>query len=80
MNIEKLMIKDSSGKPSITMTAFCIGFAVVNLKLLVSGVEIMSYKMAAFSGSEYSLSIAALGSVYILRRNLNKGKDEIPKE
>ena len=67
--MSKILIKDSAGKPSATMTAFCFGFVVVNLKLLLSGMEIMSYKMAAFTGGEYAAAIAALGSIYVLRRN-----------
>lgn len=36
----KFLIKDSDCKPSVTMTAFVIGFLVVNAKLLLSGVTI----------------------------------------
>ena len=69
MNImEKLLIKDSAGKPSVTMTAFVTGFAVVNLKLIFSGFEIMTYKVTAFTGGEYAAAVAALGAVYVMRR------------
>lgn len=40
MNLNKLLIKDSAGKPSVTMTAFVTGFVVVNAKLLLSGVTL----------------------------------------
>ncbi len=78
MNLNKLLIKDSSGKPSATMTAFVLGFSVVNLKLILSGMEILDYKMAAFTGGEYAAAISALGGVYVLRRNMGNpdGKEE----
>lgn len=69
MNVPAL--KDTkTGKPSYTLTAFVIGFAIVNIKLLLSGVEIMDkFKMSEFSGVDYAAAIAALGSVYVLRKN-----------
>ena len=72
MNLNKLLIKDSSGKESVTMTAFVTGFLVVNAKLLISGLTIAGFKMGAFSGVEYAAAVGALGAVYVLRRN----KDE----
>lgn len=81
MNLNKLLIKDSQGDPSITMTAFVVGFVVVNLKLLLSGMTIGGLEMAPFSGVEYGAAIASLGSVYVMRRNMgnpngNKSKTE----
>jgi len=69
MNLNKLLINDSSGKPSVTMTAFVTGFMVVNLKLLISGLTIAGYTMAAFTGGEYAAALSALGGVYVMRRN-----------
>lgn len=73
--MNKLMLKDSSGKKSITMTAFCLGFVIVNAKLLLAGMTIGSYQMAAFSGSDYGVAVAALGAIYVLRRNGNEKKE-----
>jgi len=76
MNLNKLLIKDSGGKPSVTMTAFVTGFVVVNAKLLLSGVTLAGYTMAAFTGGEYAAAVGALGAVYVLRRNTgNENKD-----
>lgn len=76
MNLNKLLIKDSAGKPSVTMTAFVTGFVVVNAKLLLSGVTLAGYTMAAFTGGEYAAAVGALGAVYVLRRNTgNENKD-----
>lgn len=69
MNLNKLLIKDSDGKPSVTMTAFVTGFITVNLKLLAAGLTIGSYTMSAFSGVDYSAAVAALGAVYVMRRS-----------
>ena len=75
---EKLLIKDTSGNKSITMTAFVVGFLVVNLKLLISGLTLAGYQMSNFTGGDYGTSLAALGAIYILRRHNNKeeGKKE----
>ena len=67
--MEKLLLKDSSGKKSVTMTSFVLGFIVVNLKLILSGMTINGITLSAFTGSDYSLSLAALGAIYVLRRN-----------
>lgn len=69
MNLNKLLINDSSGKPSVTMTAFVTGFITVNIKLLAAGLTIGNYTMSAFSGVDYSAAVAALGAVYVLRRS-----------
>lgn len=72
------LINDSKGQPSATMTAFVLGFIVVNLKLILAGITIKSFTLGAFSGSEYSMCIAALGAVYVLRRSA--GKEENKEE
>ena len=76
MDLRKLMIKNSDGKRSATMTAFVLGFIVVNLKLILSGVTIGSVTLSPFSGTEYAASLAALGAIYVLRRGQGKEKEE----
>lgn len=71
------LIKDSDGKPSVTMTAFVTGFLVVNAKLLLSGVTIAGFTITAFTGGEYAAAIGALGAIYVMRRTKNK---EVTKE
>lgn len=68
MDLKKVLVKNSDGKSSTTMTAFVIGFIVVNAKLLASGMTIAGVTMSAFTGSEYAMAIGALGAVYVLRR------------
>jgi len=65
----KFLIKDSDGKPSVTMTAFVAGFIVVNAKLLLSGVTVAGITVTAFTGGEYAAALSALGAVYVMRRN-----------
>lgn len=64
-----MLIKDSDGKPSVTMTAFVTGFIVVNVKLLLSGVTLGGFTMAAFTGGEYAAALTSLGAIYVMRRN-----------
>lgn len=73
MDLRRFLIKNSDGKPSTTMTAFIVGFAVVNLKLLISGLTLGGYTMAAFSGGEYAAAVGALGAIYVMRRSQGKG-------
>tara|TARA_R110000868_G_C10973188_1_gene771536 strand:+ start:74387 stop:74617 length:231 start_codon:yes stop_codon:yes gene_type:complete len=72
--ISKFLIKDTAGNKSLTATAFALGFILVNLKLLFSGSSFGSVIIAPFSGVEYAAAIAALGGVYVLRRQ--KSPDE----
>lgn len=72
MELKDLYIKDSSGKPSLTATAFILGFLVVNGKLLLSGLTVGGMTATAFSGTEYAAALAALGAIYVLRRNQPK--------
>jgi len=65
----KLLLTDTSGNKSSTLTAFVVGFLIVNLKLLVSGMTVAGFAMSPFTGSEYSLAVAALGAIYVLRRS-----------
>jgi len=69
MKFNDLLIKDSSGEKSVTVTAFVLGFIVINIKLLLSGMTIEGVKFSDFSGTDYGTSLAALGAVYIMRRH-----------
>lgn len=80
----QMFIKDSKGEPSLTATAFLIGFIIVNIKLLFSGIALTeTLKFSEFSGGDYAASLAALGAIYVMRRaypskeptptNLNQG-------
>lgn len=74
----KFLIKDSQGNPSVTHTAFIIGFIVATAKLLLSGVQVGGLTLEQFTGGDYAASVGALGGIYVLRRNMgnsdNKGK------
>jgi hypothetical protein len=66
------LIKDSKGESSTTMTAFVVGFIIVNVKLLLSGMVIKGFTFEVFTGSSYSMAIASLGAIYVLRRSTDK--------
>lgn len=69
--LSKLIVNDvKTKKPSYTVTAFIVGFFVINFKLLFSGIEITDkIKMSDFSGVDYAAAVAALGGIYVLRKN-----------
>ncbi len=67
--INKFLFKDTNGKKSLTATTFIWGSLVVNLKLILSGMTIMGVTLAAFGGGDYAAAMAALGAIYVLRRN-----------
>jgi hypothetical protein len=69
--LDKMLFKDTDGKKSLTATAFVYGFLVLNFKLLFSGITLGDFQMAQFSGVEYGAALAALGGIYVLRRNNN---------
>lgn len=65
----KLMIKDSKGEKSLTATAFAVGFLVVLVKLLISGITVGDVQMSDFTGGEFAAAIGALGGIYVMRRS-----------
>jgi hypothetical protein len=65
----KFLLTDNKGEKSTTLTAFVIGFIVVNVKLLIAGITIAGFQMSNFSGVDYGTSLAALGAVYVMRKN-----------
>lgn len=69
INFNSFLLTDTSGKKSATLTAFVLGFIVVNLKLLFSGMTVKGIELAAFTGGEYAASLGALGAIYVLRRS-----------
>lgn len=78
MSVEKILLKDSRGKKSVTMTAFVIGNIIVNLKLALSGIVVMGFTFEKFTGMDYSVALGALGAVYVLRRSTEKEvKEEV---
>ena len=69
------LFKNADGSPSITATAFTVGFMICSFKPLISGVVIKGITLGAFSGGDFAVAIAALGGVYVLRRNINNGQN-----
>lgn len=79
--ISKFVITNiKTGKPSYVLTAFIVGVAVSNIKLLLSGITIGEFTMSAFSGIDYAAAMGALGSIYSLNKHLNKQESKETKE
>ena len=71
MITRKILIKDSKGEPSATVTAFILGFLVVNAKFLLGG----KYGLTPITGVEYGAAIGALGAIYVLRKQTSKKEE-----
>lgn len=69
--LSKFILRDiKTGKPSYTVTAFVFGFWVINIKLLLAGMQFNDkIKMSEFNGVDYAAAAAAIGSIYVLRKN-----------
>lgn len=71
--LSKLIISNvKTGQPSYVLTAFIVGVAIVNIKLLLSGITIKEITSSTFTGVDYAASMGALGSIYSLNKHLNK--------
>lgn len=66
------LVDPKTKEPSVTLTAFAIGFITVTAKLLLSGITVGSITLSQFSGSDYGVSVGALGAVYVMRRATGK--------
>lgn len=53
---------------SVTLTLFVAGFAVLAIKLAVSGLTLGGLTMEKFSGTDFAAGVASLGGVYAFRR------------
>ena len=79
MNIPALK-NAKTGLKSYTLTMTIIGFAIVNIKLLISGVQITeTIKSSDFSGIDYGACIAALGGIHLWNKKIKttSTKDEV---
>lgn len=76
--MEPFLFKDSSGKKSTTTTAFIFGTAIVNIKLIFSGMTIYGFVFEKFSGSDYGMAVAALGAILVLnnKKSVSEKKEE----
>lgn len=71
-----MYLKDpKTGEPSVTLTAFVVGFLVATIKLLCSGITIGSFQLSQFSGMDFAGVVGALGTIYWARRK-DDSKDE----
>lgn len=65
-----MWLKDpKTQEPSVTLTAFSIGFLVSVFKLLFSGVSIGTLTLSPFTGVDFGAAVGALGAIYWARRS-----------
>lgn len=72
-----MWIRDpKTGKESVTLSAFAVGFIVCTFKLLLSGIKTDIVTFEQFTGVDYGAALAALGGIYVMRKNKSiKDKD-----
>jgi len=62
-------LKDpGSGRDSVTLTAFIVGFVVCLGKLALSGMVIHGFNCGDFSGVDFAAAVGALGAIYGYRK------------
>ena len=73
-----LMLNDpSTQQPSTTRTVFFYGCLICMIKLALSGIDLKIFKAPVFGGSDFGMSIGALGGIYALDKHIgNQKKDE----
>ena len=73
----KFIIDPKTGRPSVNLSAFVVGFVVCTAKLLLSGIKTDIITFEQFSGVDYSAALAALGAIYVMRKrdSIKKDKD-----
>ncbi len=72
--LSKLIIKNvKTGQPSYTLTMTIVGFLVINVKLLFSGIEVMDkFKMSDFSGVDYAAALSAIGGIHVFNKKVTR--------
>ncbi len=78
--INYFLIKNpKTNRKSISMTLVVIGFSVINLKLLVSGITVIDrVTMSEFSGVDYAAALTAISALWLGNKHINNssGKKE----
>jgi len=73
----KIWINDpKTGKSSVTLTLFLIGFFVGTAKLALSALTIYGMSFETFSGADYAAVIGAVGAIYGFRKYTDKNKTD----
>ncbi len=70
--MSKLMLKDSRGKESTTLSFVVIAFLVVVIKFLFAGLSVFGSEVPAMSGYEFALAIGAVLSIWQYRETKSK--------
>lgn len=57
---------------------FCVAFVAVMLKFMLGGMSVFGVQVPVFTGSEFAVALAALGSIHSLSKhveNIRKNKE-----
>ena len=74
----RMYMKDpGSGRDSVTLTAFIVGFAVCLVKLALSGMIIAGIKFSLFSGVDFAAAVGSLGMIYGYRKSTEANRKPI---
>lgn len=59
-------------------SVFTIGFIAILIKFILGGIVVFGFSIPVFSGSDFALAIAAIGSIHSLSRHVDNlaKKDE----
>jgi len=66
----------NSGRESVTLTVFLLGFVVCTAKLLLSGIKTNIIVFEQFSGMDYGAALSALGAIYVIRKHTKANKED----
>lgn len=66
-----LLVNKKTGKPSYSTTMVVVGFFLINIKLLFSGIEFKGIKFDSFTGVDYSACLAAISGLHLGNKMVN---------
>lgn len=73
--INLFVLKNKAGKPSYSTSMVVYSFAIINLKLLFSGIDILGkVKMSSFSGIDYAAAFTAIAALHVGNKKFNGPK------
>lgn len=75
-----MLRNEVTGKKSYTVTMTVVGFGVICIKLLISGMTIGEYKSSDFTGVDFAAALGAISALYVSNKHVNNLKDKNSKE
>lgn len=66
-----------TGKKSVTVTLFVIGYVTCLLKLLTSGMSFGTLSLGAFTASDFAIIVSSLGAIYWGRKHTDANSTKL---